>query len=221
MAQTIMIVIVIILIQVLKTMSNTGFSSFVLGVFGGIIPIIFSSLLDRWNKPELKISDKIVERNGDYKFKIQNASNHVLTDVNIHITYRTPQKGYHSYNENNIPILHGEKTSKTNYNNEVTVRFDNAKLRLHKIIENNGGNPQKGLEPEVMYQTIKEFFLNNEDGRVELEVSYCYNRWNKTVREFVRHSYANSNCIVPNSKFPEGSMIPTSLQESPVSYLSS
>ena len=202
-------------------MIDFSFSTFLVSIIGGIIASLLISLEVRWCKPKLKISEKIAEKDGQFKYKIQNNSNRDIGDIYIRVTYRTTTKGNHSYSEKSCPVLHGKKESAGNNYNEITIRFDNAKLIQTKGPAKTNDTKQN-IETELSEETIQSFFQNNADGCVELEISYYdYNLVYGAVRRFAHQKYESKNCIVLDSFFPNGSLEPTKLPESTRSYLKS
>lgn len=200
-------------------MIDFSFSTFLVSIIGGIIASVLISLEVRWSKPKLEISEKIAEKDGQFKYKIQNNSNRDIGDIYIRVTYRTTTKGNHSYSEKSCPILHGKKENKSNHYNEITVRFDNAKLSSPKTLVDPNHSTQSA-ENKPLEETIEDFFRNNANGSVELEVSYYdYNLIYGAVRRFKCQKYETINCIEFNSVFVEESLEPKKLQDSAISYL--
>ena len=198
-------------------MIDFSFSTFLASIIGGIITSVLISLEVRWSKPKLEISEKIAEKDGQFKYKIQNNSNRNIGDIYIRVTYRTTSKGHHSYSEKSIPVLHGKKESGKNHHNEITVRFDNAKLT-----KPSNGTSQTKQDTEPFEETILDFFKNNPDGCVELEISYYdYNLIYGAVRRFKYQKYETTKCIVLNSIFTDGSLEPISLPNNNITYLKS
>lgn len=199
-------------------MDDISLVTIFVSIVGGLITSLLISLEVRWIKPKVLISQKIAEKDGQYKFKIQNNSNHNIGDIYIRVTYRTTTKGNHSYSEKSCPVLHGKKESKSNHYNEITIRFDNAKLSSTKsLVEHDDTTRSKPLE-----ETIEDFFRNNANGSVELEVSYYdYNLIYGAVRRFKYQKYETINCIEFNSMFVEESMEPKKLPDSVITYVKS
>ena len=202
-------------------MDDITIATILVSIIGGLITSLLISLEVRLFKPKVLISHKIAEKDGQFKFKILNNSNRNIGDIYIRVTYRTTTKGNHSYSEKSCPILHGKKESKSNHYNEITVRFDNAKLNPTKtLVEPN--HTTQGIENKPIEETIEDFFRNNADGSVELEVSYYdYNLIYGAIRRFKYQKYETINCIEFNSVFVEETLEPRKLQESAISYLKS
>lgn len=168
------------------------FADIVSGIIAGFISSFMLSLLIWKNSPKIKVSKKIAEENGKFRYKIQNMSNRDIGDTNIRITYRTTKDGI-STRTYNCPVLYGKKTSKCNFYNEARMRIRNTNWKS---------------ETEL---SVNDFFVLYRDDSfccIELEISYYdYNLIFGAAKRFVLQKYTLES-VVFNSVFPNGSLDP-------------
>lgn len=168
------------------------FADIVSGIIAGFISSFILSFLVWKNSPKVKVSKKIAEENGKFRYKIQNMSNRDIGDTSIRVTYRTTKEGT-STRTYNCPVLYGKKSSKRNFYNEARMRIRNT----------NWNN-----ETEL---SVNDFFTSYKDDNnccIELEISYFdYNLIFGAAKRFVLQKYTLED-IVFHSVFPNGSLEP-------------
>lgn len=171
------------------------FADIVSGVIAGFISSFMLSLLVMKNSPKIKVSKKIAEENGKFRYKIQNMSNRDIGDTSIRITYRTTKDGT-STRTYNCPVLYSKKSSKYNFYNEARMRLRNTNWKN---------------ETEL---SVNDFFALYKDDSfccIELEISfYDYNLIFGSAKRFVLQKYTYDS-IEFNSVFPKGSLKPISI----------
>ena len=187
---------------------NIDTADIITGIIAGIVSSIMLSVLIGVSRPKIRVSKKIAEAKGKYRFKIQNNSNRDIGDTYIRVTYRTTNNGTHTYTTY-CPILHSKRNSKRTYYNEAKIIFKNAIWRR----PTNDVNSKKQDTEEL---SINKFFEANRKDEmccVELEIIYYdYNLIYGAVRRFIKQKYTYEN-IAFDSVFIKGSLTPVLIQD--------
>ena len=173
----------------------------IIGILSGIVSYFLVHLLLRLFRPEVFISSKMAESSSfdsqdyTYRVKIQNMSKRDIGDVTIKISYRSKTKGHYTYSIKDVPLLH----SKDVQGNNITAKVNPTQIS------------------EERRETVREFFLRNRGGFIEIEMTYSDKSpwafiWGN-IRWTAIQRYPNADAIVEDSIFLEASLEPVSLQD--------
>ena len=172
----------------------------IIGILSGIISYFLVHLLLRLFRPKVFISSKIAESSYDsqnyiYRIQIQNMSIRDIGDITIRISYRSEKKGHYTFSVKDIPLLH----AKNKQGKSITAKINPTQISGNRT------------------ETVREFFLKNSKGFIEIEMSYsdkspwCF-LWSN-IRWTSIQVYPCINSIMENSIFVEDSLEPVSLTD--------
>lgn len=182
------------------------------GILSGIIATLCLYIRITKFKPKFDISDVIVENNGKYKFKIQNASKRTLLNIHIRITYRTPTNGSPTFTNDKVPILRGMKEDGVEkkyfgmYESEIEID-EVRKRKVTSYVANINKKNELEQEEQTQKESIKEFFDRNKDRVLEIVITYDDpHKIFGNVQRLKTKQYKGIECIRFNSRFIDGTM---------------
>lgn len=173
----------------------------IIGILSGIASYFLVHLFLSLFRPKVFISSRIAESSSfdsqdyTYRIKIQNLSKRDIGDITIKISYRSKTKGHYTYSVKDVPLLHSKDVQGSN----ITAKINPTQIS------------------EERKETAREFFLGNQGGFIEIEMSYSdKSPWSfiwGNIRWTASQRYCNADTIVENSIFLEGSLEPESLED--------